>query len=98
MARVLTKPPQIWGGTLGCISFEVEEGGYFIPGTGLAGLSLKLAGVQILELVSGGGRDAKSLGFGSVDGYDGIDDDNNSEEEDLNDEAEDLAGDEEEDF
>jgi hypothetical protein len=61
-----------WGGTLGKVSFVFDEDGYFIPGTGSAGLKLRLAGTQILELVEGGQRDAKSLGFGSEDGYDDI--------------------------
>jgi hypothetical protein len=99
--RVLRNPPAIWGGTLGMVSFSVSEGGYFIPGTGLAGISTRLEGVQILELVSAGGRDAKSLGFGSVDGYDGLDDadeEDDNNEEDTDDEEKDMAGDEEEDF
>lgn len=61
-----------WGGTVGKVSFSVSE--YFIPGTLAAGIKLGLEGVQILELVEGGQKSAKSLGFGEEEGYDGIDD------------------------
>lgn len=66
--NILAKPPAIWGGSIGIVSFEFTEGGYFIPGTGAYGLSFNLAGYQILELHSGGGRSASSLGFGAQDG------------------------------
>lgn len=60
--------PSIWGGTIGRVSFEVgtdKEGqpGYFIAGTGVAGLTLRLAAARIIELVSEGSRDASSYGF-----------------------------------
>lgn len=64
----MTKAPDIWGGTVGIISFKPSD--YFIPGTGAAGLSLKLDGVQIIDLVQGGQKSAKSLGFeAQEDGY-----------------------------
>lgn len=59
--------PDIWGGTTGRVAFEVNN--YFIPATGAAGISLKLAGVQIIDLVAGGERTAGELGFGEEDGY-----------------------------
>lgn len=65
----LMKPaPDIWGGTIGRIAFELgidKEGipGYFIPGTGAVGLSLRLTAVRILDLVQSGERDAASYGF-----------------------------------
>lgn len=62
--------PDIWGGTVGKISFEVERYGYFIPGTGLTGIRRQLLAVQIIDLVSGGQRDAGAYGFGAEeDGY-----------------------------
>lgn len=67
----LKNPPSIWGGTEGKVSFEANP--YFIPGTGAAGLSLRLQAVQILELVSEGSRSASSFGFGAEDGYDDAD-------------------------
>ena len=68
------KGPDIYGGTIGKVSFEVglnQDGqpGYFIPGTGAAGLSLRLQAVQVLDLVSGGQRTAAGYGFGEEDGY-----------------------------
>lgn len=59
--------PAIWSGTEGKVRFEVRP--FFVSGTGLAGLSLKLQGVQILDLVSQGERSAESMGFGAEDGY-----------------------------
>lgn len=61
--------PEIWGGTVGKVSFEVglnkdQEPGYFIAGTGTAGLKLSLTAVQVIELVEGGQKDASSYGFG----------------------------------
>lgn len=65
--HAMTKPPAIWGGTVGKVSFEV--GDYFIPGTGVCGLTLGLRGVQVIDLVSAGGaRSAKEHGFGEEDG------------------------------
>jgi hypothetical protein len=67
--------PQIWGGTEGKVSYEIgvdqESGqpGYFIEGTGMAGLKMKLQAVQILKLVSGGERTADQYGFGAEEGY-----------------------------
>lgn len=67
--------PSIWGGTKGRVAFEAgidKEGqpGYFIPGTGAAGLTLRLQAVRILDLVSEGQRDASSYGFGDEEeGY-----------------------------
>lgn len=69
--------PAIWGGSVGKVSYEVGvdvetgEPGYFIPGTGAAGLSLRLKAVQVLKLVSGGDRDASGYGFGVEEGYEG---------------------------
>lgn len=59
--------PSIWGGTTGKVAFEVVP--YFVAGTGAAGLSLRLNAVQIIDLVSGGGRSAGAHGFGEEDGY-----------------------------
>lgn len=65
--KPMTKVPEIWSGTEAKVSFEMQP--YFIPGTGAAGLKLKLKAVQIIELVSGGQRSASSFGFGAEDGY-----------------------------
>ena len=50
---ILKNAPPIWGGTVGKVAFSVTEGGYFVPGTGAAGISLSLEGVPIIELRSG---------------------------------------------
>lgn len=59
--------PSIWGGTTGKVSLEV--GGYFVQGQVMAGISLSLNAVQIIDLRSGGGGDAASHGFGEEEGY-----------------------------
>lgn len=59
--------PDIWGGTVARIAFEISP--YFIAGTAAAGLKLRLVGVQIIDLVSSGHRSADSLGFDEEDGY-----------------------------
>lgn len=65
--KLLPNAPQIWGGTVGIVSFEASD--YFIPGTGAAGLKLNLQAVQIIDLVSGGQRSASAYGFAEEDGY-----------------------------
>jgi hypothetical protein len=62
----MVKVPALWGGTVAKISFEASP--YFIPGTGAAGLKLNLVAVQIIDLVSGGQRNAASHGFGTEEG------------------------------
>lgn len=70
----IVKVPAIWSGSTAKVSFSVglnKEGipGYFIPGTGAAGLKLKLLAVQIIDLRQGGERSADSYGFGAEEGY-----------------------------
>lgn len=60
-----------WSGTTARVAFSIEEGGYFIPGTGAAGLRMRLDAVQIIDLVEGGSRSADSYGFDEEDGFDG---------------------------
>jgi hypothetical protein len=62
----ITKVPEIWGGSEGIVAFSLRP--YFIPGTGAAGLKLKLLAAQVLKLVQGGGRDASGYGFGAEEG------------------------------
>lgn len=64
-----TKAPDIWGGSEGKVSIEASP--YFIPGSGAAGVSLRLKAVQVIKLVQGGHRDAAGYGFGAED--DGFD-------------------------
>lgn len=79
--QLIGRVPKIGGGTVGIVSFQVAEGGYFIPGTGLAGISCKLLGAQLIELVSGGQRTASSLGFTAQEGGYAHDDSAQSEDE-----------------
>lgn len=65
------KDVSIWGGTEGKIAFECNP--YFIPGTGAAGLKLRLKAAQIINLVSGGGGNSGSFGFGEEEGYEAED-------------------------
>lgn len=61
--------PNIWSGSTASVAFEVGvdretgEAGYFIGGTGMAGLKLGLAAVKVYEIVSGGERSADGYGF-----------------------------------
>ena len=59
--------PAIWGGTVGKVAFEVMP--FFNAAQCEAGLSLRLDAVQIIDLVSGGGKSASAYGFGEEEGY-----------------------------
>lgn len=67
--QLLKNPPDIWGGTTGCVAGELRP---FSTNVGV-GISLRLKAVQIIELRQGGGdRSAEGYGFGSRDdGYEG---------------------------
>ncbi|WP_448955700.1 hypothetical protein [Labrys neptuniae] len=65
--KPIFKMPAIWGGSTARVSFELSP--YFIPGTGAAGLKLKLIAAQIIEMKSGGSRSASDYGFGEEEGY-----------------------------
>jgi hypothetical protein len=71
MSSIHTKAsPAIWGGSTGYVNFEVgidRDGnpGYFIAGTGAAGLKLTLKAVQVIEVVSAGAKTADQYGFGN---------------------------------
>lgn len=65
----LAKPPIIWGGSE--VKVSVEASPYFIPGTGAAGVSLRLKAVQLIVLKSGQQKDAAGYGFApEEDGFD----------------------------
>jgi len=63
----MVKAPNIWGGTVGKVSFSPSP--YFIEGTGAAGLKLALNAVQVIELVSNGAKSASGYGFEEEEGY-----------------------------
>lgn len=65
--NAMVKVPDIYGGTVGRIRFEVRP--YFIKGTGTAGLKLALVAAQVIDLVSGGQRSASQCGFEEEEGY-----------------------------
>lgn len=66
---LLKNPPEIWGGTIGCIAGEMRP---FSMPIGV-GISLRLRAAQIIELRQGGGdRSAEGYGFGKQEGgYEG---------------------------
>lgn len=57
---------QIWNGSILKVAYTAD--GFFTAAVG-AGCSLRIQAVQILELVSGGSRNATAYGFGEEDGY-----------------------------
>lgn len=60
--------PNIWGGTIGRLGVDVF--GSKRPGDGLIGTTLRLDAVFIIDLKTGGGRDASAYGYaGEEDGY-----------------------------
>lgn len=67
--NLIPKNIPIWGGTKGSIRFEVSP--YFIPASGAAGISLKLLGGQVIELVTRGAvQSAESMGYTAQEGTD----------------------------
>ena len=57
---------KIGGGTRGAVSFEFRP--YSATTTTGAGVSLRMVGVQVIDLVQFGQKDPASLGFGAVAG------------------------------
>lgn len=78
---LLTPATAIYGGTVGRVRFAAVP--YFVQATGTAGLSLRLIGTQVLDLVTAGGmRSGSAMGFEVEDGYVAADSADVSEEED----------------
>jgi hypothetical protein len=67
----LKKGTAIWGGSVVRVSGGALP--YFVAGQGTFGVSLQLEGVQVIELVSAGGRSAKDMGFDEEEGYEAND-------------------------
>lgn len=84
------------------IRVAITPDAFFMDATHLAGLSLRLEGVKVLDLVTGGERSASSLGFDEAeDGYSYSADDSEDEEDfDTAEEAGEAeeSADEEDDF
>jgi hypothetical protein len=82
----IKKGTAIWGGSI--VKLSASAAPYFMSASGLWGASLRLEGVQVIDLVTAGGRSAASLGFEAEDGYEG---DNGFSEEETSDESDDGA-------
>jgi hypothetical protein len=61
---------QVWGGSTVKVAFEIVPYGVrqYSPTMGV-GVSLKFSAVQIIDLKTGTGKDAKAFGFGEEEGY-----------------------------
>lgn len=70
--KQIPQSKDIWGGSLIKVAGLINP--FYIPGTNMAGVSLRLSAVQVIELRSSGGGDASSYGFGKEDGYNTEDD------------------------
>lgn len=84
----LKKGTAIWGGSIVRVSGGALP--YWVAGQASYGVSLQLEGVQVIELVSAGGRSASEMGFEEEEGYDASE---GFSEEDTSDDSEDNAGD-----
>ncbi|MGV1762816.1 DUF2815 domain-containing protein [Rhizobium rhizogenes] len=85
----LKKGTAIWGGSIVRVSGGALP--YWVAGQASYGVSLQLEGVQVIELVSAGGRSASEMGFEEEEGYDASE---GFSEEDTTDDSDDNAGDE----
>lgn len=57
----------VWGGSVLKVAAEVTP--YYNAKDNVVGITLRLNAVQVIDLVSGQGRDASAYGFGEEDGY-----------------------------
>lgn len=85
--KPLSDKVMIYGGSKGRVSFFIDP--YFIDGTNMAGISLRMAAVKVNDLVTGGVREASAYGFEAEDGYEAEDSFDEDEDSDSVDEAED---------
>ena len=63
----LAEAPDIWSGTKARVSFEFVP--YYMASTKSLGVSLRLRGVQIIELANGDNKGGSSMGFEEEEGY-----------------------------
>jgi hypothetical protein len=68
--------PAVYGGSICKVNFSPAP--YFAPNNKQAGVSLRINAVQIINLVTGGVADAKSMGFSAEEGFDGAAFDNDA--------------------
>lgn len=59
--------PPIYGGSV--LKVAVQAVPYYAANDNEVGITLRLEAVQVIDLVSGGGRSASAYGFGAEDGY-----------------------------
>lgn len=78
--------PSIWGGTVARVSAELQP--WFMESENKAGCKLRLSGVQVIELKTGGGKSAGDHGFGEEEGYEGA----AARDSELSDEATETTG------
>lgn len=86
----LVNPPNVGGGSVLKIGFEVW--GSFVESAKKFYLSLRLQGVQVIELVEFGHRSAKDYGFGEEEGYEADESATTRSDDDDDDDA-DTSGD-----
>lgn len=68
LGRPIKQKVEIWGGSELIVSFSFNPEGYFVAGTGVAGLKCSLEAVQIVTLRAGGAKSAQDYGFGAQEG------------------------------
>ncbi|TCR92604.1 DUF2815 domain-containing protein [Rhizobium sp. BK376] len=89
----LKKGTAIWGGSTVRVSGGAVP--FWVAGQAAFGVSLLLEGVQVIELVSAGGRSAADMGFTEEEGgYDGSDGFTEEDTDDQNEPDGDTSGDE----
>lgn len=59
--------PPVWGGSILKVSGDALP--YYMASTNGVGITMYLSGVQIIDLKSGGNRDAADFGFGEEEGF-----------------------------
>lgn len=65
--KPFTKVPSIYGGSVLKVAVEIVP--YYAANDNVVGVTLRLEAVQVIDLVSGGGRSASAYGFGAEEGY-----------------------------
>lgn len=87
---------KIWGGSI--LKLACSPKAFWVAGTGLAGLTLYLEAVQVIELRGPGQRSADSFGFGEEDGYEHDEGDVNTKAGEDGEDADESGDDEIPDF
>lgn len=65
--NTLDPAPAVWGGSVLKVAGEAMT--YYAPNDNIVGVTFYLNAVQVLKLVTGGGGDASSFGFGEEEGF-----------------------------